>query len=247
MLPRYVSGFEVTISQEVTDAADHPTDALAASWSLIDENQALLSGPNDIAIDNPRQLRFTIEAHLNELTGNAGMRTVVIDYTTEQGAQRRIQRYVLISDTTLTPGVNSFGYFEELLLLAQSMPEQRAFLMAGEYEQQMALQRAWANIGYLPLDRQKLGVTSSSDLDAAALGSIDSRALLALRRAQIVEANFLLGGNPVEDRRRAGLISDSAGESTHYFRTSKPLVLAACREAVMELKGWLNWEVRCGR
>lgn len=67
-----------------------------------------------------------------------------------------------------------------------------------------------------------------------------------LIRAQVIEANFLLSGNTPEKQRLSGLLSHSAGESAHFYRTSKPLELPVCRATANALKGIITYVTRIG-
>lgn len=67
-----------------------------------------------------------------------------------------------------------------------------------------------------------------------------------LIRAQVIEANFLMSGNTPEKQRLAGLLSHSAGESAHFYRTSKPLELPVCRATANALKGIITYVARIG-
>ena len=88
---------------------------------------------------------------------------------------------------------------------------------------------------------------STRELIDADIGLLQPKTYQRLLRAQVIEADDVLGGNPIEARRRLGLISDSAGESAHFFRTSKPLNLPCCRGAIDELRGIVSWGLHVRR
>jgi hypothetical protein len=63
----------------------------------------------------------------------------------------------------------------------------------------------------------------------------------ALKRAQVVEANQILTGDGYASRRKAGLMSESVGESSMMFKAGvRPLDLGISREALDYLTGFLN-------
>jgi hypothetical protein len=63
----------------------------------------------------------------------------------------------------------------------------------------------------------------------------------ALCKAQVVEANQILTGDSYASRRRAGLMSESVGESSMMFKAGvRPLDLGMSREALDCLTGFLN-------
>ena len=75
---------------------------------------------------------------------------------------------------------------------------------------------------------------------------IDSDLLAAIAKAQIAEADFMMGGDTVEDKRRTGLMSETVGESSNMFRPGKPLVLAGSEKALRYLTGYITWSRRIG-
>ena len=143
-------------------------------------------------------------------------------------------------------GDNSFGTLAQLQAVMIDMPGVEKLKAADHTSQQQALSQAFFNMDALRVTVYN-GVESFyrvGDMDEAdmeLLEAYDARQWSSLKRAQVIEANFLLGGNPVEDRRRMGLISDSTGESAHFFRTSKPLILAVSRECAQTLRGIIDY------
>jgi hypothetical protein len=63
----------------------------------------------------------------------------------------------------------------------------------------------------------------------------------ALCLAQIAEANALLGGDPVDQRRKEGIVLDTVGESKQMYRVGKPLELPVCRRALSYLSGYITF------
>lgn len=154
---------------------------------------------------------------------------------------------------SLLVGVNSFGTFGKLMTVAADMPELEQFHQSTETDLVKALKESWVNIGNLRLDmvRLKKGFSdsirrgsipsSSIYLEKDDIEALSKEGILALLRAQCAETEFLLGGDPVEKRRLAGFISDSSGESTQFFRSSKPLTLPVSRSTAEALKGYVRW------
>lgn len=149
--------------------------------------------------------------------------------------------------THLAAGVNSFDTLENMLLKLAEMPQLTMAINASRNDLKGALMGAYLNIGKLTVD---FGVedivnggykTSTEDFTSAELTALDAASLNVLLRAQLIEANALLGGHPVEDRRRAGMLSDSVGESAIFFRTSKPLQLPVYRDTAIAMKGYIIW------
>ena len=69
----------------------------------------------------------------------------------------------------------------------------------------------------------------------------------ALAKAQVVEADNIMGGNPIEDRRIEGLMLESIGEVKQMFRASKPLDLPVSKRALRYLAQYVSFSKRIGR
>lgn len=78
-------------------------------------------------------------------------------------------------------------------------------------------------------------------------GRLPERFKTALRLAQVAEADSILGGDPVELRRREGLLLESIGESKQMFRTGKPLDLPVSKRALRYLSAFVTMTKRIGR
>jgi hypothetical protein len=78
-------------------------------------------------------------------------------------------------------------------------------------------------------------------------GRLPERFKTALRLAQVAEADSILGGDPVELRRREGLLLESIGEVKQMFRTGKPLDLPVSKRALRYLSAFVTFSKRIGR
>lgn len=254
MLVSYPADRPVVIDLSFTDYSGNPVTPDSATYTLFDRSGALAENQAiDLSGGVPSTL--TIPGILNQVDSGMtrGYRRVELTYVSDGATFVTSQTYLLERSDRLVVGDNSFATLPDLLLTAADMIELRAFHNASETRQVSALIGAWHNLGQLPVqfedlegtDRYELGTTV--ELIDTDLALLQPKTLRRLLRAQVIEANDLLGGNPIEARRRLGLISDSAGESAHFFRTAKPLNLPACREAVDELRGIVSWGVRVGR
>lgn len=160
---------------------------------------------------------------------------------------------VMASGTTLVSGLNSFAKFPDLFLASYDLVGLDAFKLAQKEDQIIALVNAYYNIGKLRLEfnepntLRSAGVISSSTLTAIDLLALQPQDRVRLLHAQLIEADFLLGGDPIEMQRRTGLLSHAAGESTHFYRTSKPLELPVSRKTAEALRGLITYAIRTGR
>lgn len=163
---------------------------------------------------------------------------------------------------------NSFAVWSDVFMAARYMVNIMPFQLADEDQQKAALIQAYHNIGdvhvdfcpphrrarYWPQDRMwdDTGIFESDLERIYSTRMLKEETWAKLRpdqkeklmRAQIVEANFLLSGLTPEKQRLSGLLSHSAGESAHFYRTTKPLELPVCRATALALKGIISYVTR---
>ena len=169
---------------------------------------------------------------------------------------------VIESENLLFPGENSFATYQQLTLESFDMTDLNTFRDATKDEQTAALITAYYNTGSMSVafysnrdlsDPSSVGadellrLTSTRKLTASQLLLLKPEVLKQLMRCQLAEADSILGGNPIERQRSLGLLSHSAGESTHFYRTTKPLELAISKRAAVELRGVINYAIRISR
>lgn len=255
MIASYRANLPITLYPEFTDYEGNDIVPVASTYTLHGKDGVLVSAqPVDLfSYDRPE---LTVDASYNQLAvgETIGYRRVELTTQDESGKTYISEIvYLVKSEVSLQPGVNSFARMAELIPVSVDMIHLRAFHNATQEERISALIQAWNNLGQLPVKFDDLEGTDSYDkgstreLIDADITLLAPKTYLRLLRAQIIEADDVLGGNPIEARRRLGLISDSSGESAHFFRTSKPLNLPCCRAAVDELRGIVNWNVKIGR
>ena len=78
-------------------------------------------------------------------------------------------------------------------------------------------------------------------------GNLPERFRLALRLGSVTEADYLLGGDPVTQRRQDGLMLESIGESKQMYRASKPLDLPVSKNTLRYLSSFVTFSKRIGR
>jgi hypothetical protein len=150
------------------------------------------------------------------------------------------------SNHEIVKGGNSFGTYAEILEELSMMPTLAQANGVDRLTMKAAAIQAWYNVGRLTVEFGN-EIYTTLDFDEDVLSLLTATEVRKLRRAQLIETDFILGGNPVEQRRRLGLMSDSSGESAHFFRPSKPIELAICRDAAMELSPHVRYSAGVGR
>lgn len=69
----------------------------------------------------------------------------------------------------------------------------------------------------------------------------------ALCLAQVAEADAILGGDPIEDRRHKGILMEAVGEVRQMFRSGKPLELPVSRRALGYISYFVSFSKKIGR
>lgn len=255
MTASYRANQDLTLYPEFTDDLGAPIVPVAATFTVHDRTGEIAAA-QPVDLFSYAKPELIVQAQYNALADGETMAWRRIQITVDDEKGKTYQNeivYYLKEGLGLIAGRNSFANLLDLNVVAADMIHLKMFQLASEEEQASALIQAWNNLGQLPVQFDDLKGTDSYDkgstreLIDADLSRLAPKTYQRLLRAQVIEADYILGGNPIEARRRTGLISDSAGESAHFFRTSKPLNLPCCRAAIDELRGIVNWSVRLGR
>ena len=181
--------------------------------------------------------------------------------------------YALEPAETLIAGLNSFQSFSQAELVAMDIPQLAGWNNANEKDKIAALIEArlqicqlrfsiinsnvnWGqdNLNYVPegayptpyagmfMFNGNLALITPSNFV-----KLPPRFKLALCRAQVAQADAVLGGDPVDTRRKEGLILESIGEVKQMFRGGKPLDLPVSKRALKYLSPFVSFSQRIGR
>jgi hypothetical protein len=181
--------------------------------------------------------------------------------------------YALEPAETLIAGLNSFQNFTQAQLVAMDIPQLVGWNGSNEKDKIAALIEArlqicqlrfniinsnvnWGqdNLNYVPegayptpyagmfMFNGNLALITPSNFTR-----LPPRFKLALCRAQVAQADAILGGDPVDVRRKEGLILESIGEVKQMFRGGKPLDLPVSKRALKYLSPFVSFSQRIGR
>lgn len=216
--------------------------------------------------------KVTFPAEASVITAPQAFATFVIRLWNEDdtpASPAQVANEVIIEQAELlTVLTNSFGTWGDLTLMGHNMPSLKQYSFADDDSRKAALIQAYHNIGDVhvnfdpPRSRSRwhdqsqmwdgegvFGSTleriwSTRQLDSDLWAKLHPIQKEKLVRAQVIEANFLLSDQTPEKQRLAGLLSHSAGESAHFYRTLKPLELPVCRATALAMKGIISYVVR---
>jgi hypothetical protein len=211
-------------------------------------------------------------------TGNTReIRTVDLYCVQDAGTVVLTQSYAVELTDPLVVGVNSFQSFPQAQLTALDIPNIDAFNNAPDQMKIQALMDAREHIVQLNFNLLNSNVNFGQDqlqyvpegqyqssyvarnslfifngnlaiLNASQYANLPERFKRALRQAQLVEANALLGGEQTDAMRSSGIVEDRIGESSQKFRDKGvPLRLPVCRRALGYLSYYVTFAKRIGR
>lgn len=243
----YQAGQDLSFAVDLVDQfSGQSITAVSGTVTILDEDGVVVAAASPLTIiaGDPAVGTFTVDSLVNTVLESES-RQALLEITDDVGNVRRIDYYyVLENGDKVVTGENSYAFMGYIVRQSTSMSGIDAFNDAGHADKQKALISAYYNMARLPLS---IDGEHPNDMTEDDLVNIDQSYVLKLVRAQIREANFLLGDDEIDDARRRGLISQSHGEITEFFRVSKPVETPACRAALNELTGLLSWNLKIGR
>lgn len=262
MLPTYQHGTEatVTVPFPTVDGADiEPT---AVRYTVTDEAGGEIVASSTVAVPSTSTVEITVPSASNLVPTTAirAMRVVTVTFVTAAGEYTAIARYAVQKASLLVPMTNSFQTLDQALLTRLDLPPLDGWDMAEEAQQIPAMVTAHDRMCRLSY-RYRLGqdavayeatdpywsVIDIRDRTPQDFASWPEDFKTALRRAQIYEADQILKGDPVGEKRRLGIVSESIGEAKMFFNARPPLRLALCEQAIDILSPHLLTRRRIGR
>jgi len=255
----YAQEQPVTLTVPVADAMGNEIAPSAANWVLFDEDGAEVTS-GSVVDPNPvsKKIVITITGEHNVAPVSTAARELVVTFTVPGGVVEQREIYLIQRSSPLGVMENSFVTYPEALALRQGFGGMFAGWDTSDKSAQCAaLIHAYSNLAQLTY---KVGWSDSSRyagyengadrfcgrviknislLDQSEFQDLPSNFRKALKRAQIVEADTLLGGDTLASRRRDGVISETIGESSMMFSTKPYLELPVCRAAYRELNGYI--------
>lgn len=259
----HLHGTAVTQTIAFVDLNGDPVAPTAASVRVLDQEGAELVTSTPIVFSvGDTEVDVIIPAEINTLAPvgpTQALRLVELTMETAAGPVVTLTRYIIRTLQRLAVLLNSFQTFDSALLEAMDMPRMDGWTVADEAAKTAALIEAYMRLTQIGYRVPKAFVDAQSVIDPQYAETVPPRrwhvmtypefAALpepfrrALRRAQIAEADVVLNGDVIGGRRRAGLMSETIGESSMMFRPGKPLNLGVSEQALAYLSGYVDLRV----
>lgn len=262
----YTEGQTVALTFEVPKFMGEVITASSISYSVLDQDGLFILEDEDYTgyTVGDTEISINIEAQHNLLGSEAVIvRLVKVSFqTTASGVFTAIRRYLVQNSRRLEFLKNSFLSYERALIMRGELTDVPGWDDADEDQRIAALMQAHENIC-----RFKFKYRPETENPVASQATLNDRGTytfvrdmriidqenwddftphfqLSLRRAQLVEADSLLAGDPIRDKREEGIISETVGESKMFFNNRPPLKLGVCRDALNYLKKYIFFRTK---
>jgi hypothetical protein len=268
----YNAGSKVTVTVSAPMDGENVVATTGVEYAIFDQARetVLARGALSGYTNLDAEAQIEIPASLNQLSAGAvrEMRRVEVYFIVATGDERLVSTtYVIQSVSSLVLMTNTFQTLDEAELTALELPALAGWAEATDQQKIGALTAAFDSMCRLSyrylteVDVQALDITTDLDrygrpyyyvpsmraagTDGWADFSEDFQR--ALRRAQVVEADVMLAGDPVGDKRRQGIITETIGESKIFLNPKPALQLPVSRACLEQLTGFIYRSARIGR
>ena len=237
----------------------------------------LIDGATTVSVSVPALANTLAAPYQSQSDGNplgqpivttTGLREVQLSMTCDAGVVvTKIQYLLRATDAQLILMQNSFQTYNLSLIVADGQTNLMAWSLATEQVRINAMiqaYRALTNIGYFvrwPRDPDAQNIInwfdSRNERIAPRLWAVMSTDRwysyypetfrVAMRTAQIVEADQILYNDPILSKRLSGVFSEKVGESSTMLRSQNALNLGISRQALACVQGFVDLKMQFSR
>ncbi|MDE4297091.1 hypothetical protein PXK56_18040 [Phaeobacter gallaeciensis] len=259
----YPENYDVTITVPFTDPTGAEVTPSAATAKLLDGDGAQIVdlGALTFAVD-ATSVGVTIDGAHNTLPvgEQRAVRILSVTLTLPGGDIERRFAYAVETTVRLEVMTNSFMTYESAQVIATDFVNPVGWAVAEEAARKTALVNAYQRLTQIPMKYNPLDVAGEPmraqenvvlrdewiGLTYDDFAAWPAHFRLALRRAQFIEANGLLQGDPLGAKRRAGITSETIGESSVRIDASM-VDYGVSTETLSALAGYIYFNMRIGR
>lgn len=257
----YLGDQPVTLSIPIVDSDGVPILAQSVSYRVIDQDEIELIAKVliDDFTEGDESITVVIDGSLNGLPVGTtrAMRSVELYVTTDVGTIKIESGYFIEADEVLVESQNSFQTYIKAVFGSYEIPSLSGWNEATKRDRIAALIAARRNIGqlrfryvfdaYQNIIDNTVGVADLTLATPAQWAALPLEFRKAICRAQILEADYLLGGDEMGEYRRAGIMAMTVGEAKQFFRASKVVEGVVCKRVMKELAKFVETRVRLTR
>lgn len=247
----YFAGNPITVDVPfVTSAGVQITGPDTASYRVLDSEDLELVASTPLTPGGAdTSASISIAGPINALGQDVPRDARVVEVTFSKGGTDYVTtlEYLVQSAEALQVQVNSFQTYSQSLVASGDLADIDSFRAADRAARIPAMINAWHNLCRLSYYVSGRTYARISSVTPESFAEFPAGFVRALRLAQIVEANEFLAGDTIHKKRQAGLMSETIGESSMFFRPEKVLLVPATRRSMDLLRGYLVWGMGIGR
>ena len=265
----YTAGSNVTADIEVPKYKDEVITASSISYDLYDQDEGEVSTNVTVAGYQAGDTTIEIEtsAAQNDIgSAKFGARKLVVRFqTADDGEFTVVYRYLVSASSRLEMLANTFMAYDRALVTRMDFASLNGWDAASEDQRISALIHAHKNLTKLrfrfppeetnPVASQShlkglrtyTYVTDMSQIDQADWDTFTPSFKSALRAAQLLEADSLLAGDIIRDKREKGIVSETVGESKLFFNNRPPLRLGVSIDAFEQIQRFVHFSMKALR
>jgi len=260
----YPEDYEVNVEVGFTDLNGNAITPIAVRARLFDGNDEEVVDFGDLPFDAADGNKLiVIPRQMNQLGDGelSAARILRIELETAAGVIRRAFSYVIEGEFRLELLQNTFLSYEAAELMARDQVNTSGWIVADEDKRHAALIEAYNRLTQIPMkfsfrdpDTGRLRVEEETvimrdqwpEVTAEDWAEFPTHFKKALRAAQFAEANELLQGDNTARKHRAGIVTETIGESSVTLRAGK-IDYGVSSPTLAHLTGYIYFSVRIAR
>lgn len=251
----YEPGQDIIVTLPFVDSSGNTVTPTALDYRVVDETGtsvvALTNIPVFTASDGQYELTVTAANNALGVGVIRALRKVELQITVGADTHWVRESYILESVSPLEVLTNSFQTYDEALLNVRDMAAMEGWDAATESHRVAAMIQAFDymhafsyQMNYADETYETKGI---DELDATDWTNLVAKQKSDFRRSQLIQANYLLGGNPIEKDIEDGLQSSTIGEVSQFYRPRPSLSLPLCRDALKFVGRYIDWAPKITR
>lgn len=251
----YEPNLDIVVGLPFVSGDDEELTPTALDYKILDEFGSEVVALTNIPTFNADagQHLLTIQDTDNALAAGAlrGFRSIELRITVATDVHWVREGYILESASPLVSLVNSFQTYEESLLNSRDLVGREGWDEAEKEHRISAMIQAYDYLHAFSYQMNYIDDTcetiSLTELTSTKWADLDPKQKYHFQRAQIAQADYLLGGSPIEQDIDDGLQSSTIGEISQFYRPRPTLTLPVCRRGLKFIGRYVDWAPRITR
>lgn len=251
----YEPGQDVTVTLSFLDGLGDAVTPTALDYQVADETGtlvvALTNIPVFVATDGQHSIDVLAASNTLAAGSVRGYRQVELRITAGTDTFWVRDGYILELASPLVVLTNSLVTEAEATLMSRGLANLDGWEAASDQHKVSALQQAYDHLhaySYrFDYTDGTYEVKPLSDLTSTEWGLLSARQISDFKKAQIVQADYLLGGSPIERDIEQGLQSSTIGEVSQFYRPRPTMSLTLSKDAIKYVGRYISWSLNIAR